>query len=154
MVATSHVNAVLERATQKCDRSGARLTPKRKQILGLLVEADAPLSAYDLVAQYNQRYEQDVKPMSVYRILDFLVENSLVHKLGLANQFIACEHIRCEHAHENSHFVICRQCQKAKEITLSDELVSLLTEHVNAAGYQLSSSQLELDCLCDDCASE
>ena len=144
---------MLERAAQKCTESGSKLTPKRRQILEVLVKAGAPLSAYDIVAQYNNLYDQDMKPMSVYRILDFLASEKLVHKLGLANQYVACEHIRCDHAHDSTHFLICRQCQKTKEVTLSRALLDMLSERVQEAGYQLMSSQLELDCLCDDCAS-
>lgn len=154
VVSAAKAHAILQRAQQKCAQAGVRLTDKRQKILELLIEAGGPISAYDLVHDYNKRHEGDIKPMSVYRILDFLVSENLVHKLDLANQYIACEHIRCEHEHRGSHFLICRECQKAKEVNLSAELLALLTSQIKDAGFQLRSSQLEMDCLCESCAAK
>ena len=54
--------------------------------------------------------------MSVYRILDFLIHEELVHKLETASLYIACAHIACDHQHETPQFLICDRCFTVKEI--------------------------------------
>ena len=39
--------------------------------------------------------------MSIYRILEFLESQQLVHKLKLTNRYVACVHITCNHEHED-----------------------------------------------------
>ena len=90
-------------------------------------------------------------PMSAYRILDFLISEQLVHKLSSENKFVACSHILCRHDHQVPQFLICRQCQRVKEIAISSEIVKTLQVNVEEAGYHLLNSQLELDCICDQC---
>ena len=51
------------------------------------------MSAYELVDYCKETYGVSPPPMSVYRILDFLQQERLVHKLNLANKYIACAHI-------------------------------------------------------------
>jgi len=67
-------------AKDKCDSDGLRLTEKRKRVLNLLIDAQAPLSAYEIKDMFTTRYSEDVKPMTIYRALEFLTETDLVHK--------------------------------------------------------------------------
>jgi Fur family zinc uptake transcriptional regulator len=90
--------------------------------------------------------------MSVYRILEFLEDQHLVHKLNLANKYVACMHISCDHAHAVPQFLICRNCSKVKEISINQTTISALSETVKSAGYNLFSPQVELNCLCESCA--
>ena len=90
-------------------------------------------------------------PMSVYRILEFLEAELLVHKLSSANKYVACSHIACDHAHEVPQFLICGKCQKVKEIAISKTVIDELDKQVVNAGYRLMNSQLELQCLCEHC---
>jgi Fur family zinc uptake transcriptional regulator len=90
--------------------------------------------------------------MSVYRILDFLENEDLVHRLNLAKKYVACSHITCKHAHQVPQFLICKRCSKVKEIGIDAALVQSLKNHIDEAGYSLASQQLEFDCLCADCS--
>lgn len=152
--ASAHINTVLAKAADICSRSGARLTDKRKRILELLLSSGTPLSAYEVADHYNRSAEQSMPAMSVYRIMDFLVAEQLAHKLASANKYVACSHIACSHQHEIPQFLICRKCQKVKEIAIKRSIVEELGENVAAAGFKLMNSQLELDCLCEACLKE
>lgn len=44
----------LLKAQADCLRTGLRLTDKRCKVLKILLQADAPLSAYDIAEQYKQ----------------------------------------------------------------------------------------------------
>lgn len=89
--------------------------------------------------------------MSVYRILGFLQNEQLVHKLNLSNKYVACTHITRQHEHAVAQFLICGQCQKVKEISISDSLTVELQQNVELGGFNLASPQLEMNCICETC---
>ena len=148
------VESVIDEAERRCKERGARLTEKRKQVLSGLLSSDTALSAYELVNYCNSEYGQSLPAMSVYRILDFLQEQRLVHKLNLANKYVACAHITCDHDHGVPQFLICGSCQRVEEISVAKSTINALKRSVQDAGYQLVSPQLEINCICGDCADE
>lgn len=145
------LNNIINKAESMCTHSGGRLTDKRKRILELLLVSNTPLSAYDVADAYNKTAEATMPAMSVYRILDFLESEQLVHKLSSANKYVACSHIACSHKHEIPQFLICGRCQSVKEIAIAKSIIDELDHQVAGAGYKLMNSQLELQCLCDSC---
>jgi len=144
---------ILQRAEQKCRSHGSRLTIKRKYILSGLVMSGKAMSAYELVDFCQKEYAENIPAMSVYRILDFLQEENLVHKLKLANKYVACSHISCGHSHEIPQFLICSQCNEVKEINIKRELLEDIRENVEQANYKLLNPQIELSCLCKECTT-
>jgi len=149
---SKEVDHIIGAAEQQCKTSGARLTNKRKQVLAGLVQADKALSAYELIDYCKAEYGESLPAMSVYRILDFLHEERLVHKLDLANKYVACSHITCDHAHAVPQFLICSQCQVVKEVNIDQSTIDQLKLNVESAGYHLSGFQLEMNCICEACA--
>lgn len=147
----NNTQSVIQHAEQQCIAIGARLTKKRKQILTGLIESDKALSAYELMDFCKQRFGENLPAMSVYRILQFLEEQRLVHKLNLVNKYVVCIHISCDHAHAVPQFLICRSCSKVKEVSINQSTISDLSETVKNARYDLYSPQVELNCLCESC---
>ena len=145
------LHRIMARAQDLCAHSGGRLTEKRKRILELLLIADTPLSAYEVADAYNADAVSAMPTMSVYRILDFLESEQLVHKLSSANKYVACSHITCNHAHKVPQFLICRECQSVKEIAIAKIIIDELGKQVIGAGYNLINSQIELQCVCENC---
>ena len=148
-----NTDKIIERAEQRCKAHGARLTTKRKQMLSGLLQSDKAFSAYELVDYCKSEFGEKIPAMSVYRILAFLQDEQLVHKLKLANKFVACIHIACDHAHGVPQFLICGQCQRVKEIAIKKSTINTLRQSVEEAGFHLLSPQLELDTLCERCVS-
>lgn len=144
---------IIEQAELRCKKQGARLTSKRKQVLAGLLQSDKALSAYELVDYCKNEFDTTIPAMSVYRILTFLENEQLVHRLKLANKYIACAHIACDHDHVVPQFLICGQCQRVKEISIDKSIIQQLVESVKEAGFQLRSTQLEMDSLCQNCMS-
>ena len=140
-------------AERQCADNGVRLTTKRKQVLSALLQSEKALSAYELRDYCHTLFGLSMPTMSIYRILDFLQQQHLVHVLKLANKYVACSHIRCRHEHKVPQFLICGNCQSVKEVGISQSLMTSLNEYVLAAGYHLQSPQLEMDCLCESCKS-
>ena len=148
----SQLKYTLGAAEQSCLASGARLTEKRKNVLTILLRSRTPLSAYEIAEQYSHDFGEPIPAMSVYRMLDFLSGENLAHKLNSENKYLACAHIACEHSHETPQFLICGRCNKVREIGIRPEVIAALHDTVESAGFHLQTSQLELDCICDNCA--
>ncbi|WP_108651141.1 Fur family transcriptional regulator [Dongshaea marina] len=149
----NRVQKALEHAEQKCRNNGGRLTSKRKLVLSGLLLCEKAMSAYELVDFCQQELGEVIPAMSVYRILEFLQQQQLVHKLNLANKYVACCHISCSHSHEVPLFLICGKCQRVKEISLGKITEEELKHDVEQANFQLVSPQLELNCVCDECSA-
>jgi Fur family zinc uptake transcriptional regulator len=147
----SKVQAAIKSAENSCKARGVNLTHKRKQVLSALLQSEKARSAYELADYCKDEFGETLPPMSVYRILDFLQDEHLVHKLKLANKYIACSHITCDHDHGVVQFLICNKCQIVKEITINKAMINKLQRDVENAGFQLASPQLEINCLCHSC---
>ena len=147
------VEQILNRADERCRAKGVRFTEKRQNILRALLKSPVPLSAYEIADAYREATGETIQAMSVYRMLDFLVENSLVHKLASANKFVACSHIACHHDHQTPQFLICERCGAVKEVGIKGDVIKSLQKGASSAGWQLLSPALELPCLCDRCAA-
>lgn len=147
----NNIEDIIHHAEQQCKTRGARLTVKRKQILKGLVESKKALSAYELIKYCKDEYGESIPAMSVYRILEFLQDQHLVHKLNLANKYVACVHISSDHTHAVPQFLICSNCSKVKEVSINQSIISNLNKAVKNAGYDLYKPQVELNCLCETC---
>ena len=147
------LNRIIAKAKEICSRSGGRFTEKRKRVLELLLVSNTPLSAYEIADAYNKTSTGSMPAMSVYRILEFLEAEQLVHKLISTNKYVACSHIMPDCVHETPQFIICSECQSAKEIAISKGIIDELGKLVAKAGYTLTNSQLELQCVCNNCSA-
>lgn len=143
---------IIGSAEAHCRERGRQLTEKRRNVLIGLVKSERALSAYELVDYYKETHKEALPAMSVYRILEFLENEQLVHKLKLTNRYVVCVHIACDHQHEASQFLICTDCQRVKEVTIGKSAMANLRRTVTTAGYTLVSPQLEINCLCAACS--
>ena len=146
------LNATLNSAEEQCRHRGTRLTHKRRAVLKGLVSAGRAMSAYELVDYCERELGESIPSMSVYRILDFLVNEKLAHKLKLANRYVACVHIACNHRHAVPQFLICTECYRVEEVDISRSTMNALKQNVECAGFELVSEQIEVDCICSHCA--
>ena len=145
---------ILNHAEPQCKENGTRFTPKRKQILSELLKSNKALSAYELADLIKEEFRKSIPIMSVYRILEFLEEEKLVHKLNLANKYIACAHIACSHSHALPQFLVCRTCSKVREISIDKRTIDKIQEKVEGAEFQLVNPQLEMHCVCKGCTEK
>lgn len=149
----NQLNKNIELAEKHCKEKGERLTQKRRLVLLALLDSKKAISAYELVEYCKQHYNETISAMSVYRILDFLQEQGLAHKLGLANKFVACSHVVCQYKHQISQFLICDQCQGVEEINIDPLALKDLQTLIKKTGFHLSSPQLEINGVCEKCFS-
>ncbi|MBL6689276.1 MAG: transcriptional repressor [Pseudomonadales bacterium] len=143
---------ILQLAESHCKNRGTRLTEKRKQVLAGLLASQKALSAYELGDYCRDNLGFQLPAMSIYRILEFLEDEDLVHRLDLAKKYVACSHIACDHAHEQPQFLICKSCFRVQEISIDRSLMNTLNKAVKDVGFSLASRQLEFDCFCGECS--
>jgi Fur family zinc uptake transcriptional regulator len=132
-----------------CAARGLRLTPLRAQVLGLVAAAGKPVKAYDLLERMKTA-SGNAAPPTVYRALDFLLEQGFVHRLASINAYVGCHHPNVRHS---VPFLICDGCQAA--IELEDERIAgLLEERAVAIGFETRAQTLEVHGLCAACRAE
>ena len=141
------IEAQLDAAAQACARRGATLTALRRRVLGLILEADGPATAYQLLDRLKETHK-GAAPPTIYRALNFLMEQWLIHKVERLNAFIHCTDAGHYHAVQ---FLICRRCGTVAEI--EDRAVSTALEHAaERAGFQPGNAVVELDGTCAACS--
>jgi hypothetical protein len=78
--ANAHSTRLCQQAAEEfCRRMGARLTRLRRNVLMLVVSAEHPLTAYEILDLLRPK-DPSATPAGVYRSLDFLTELGLVHR--------------------------------------------------------------------------
>lgn len=139
----------LARADAHCGQTGAKLTPIRRRVLELIWQSHKPAGAYDLLARLGGD-GQKVAPPTVYRALDFLVEQGLVHRVESLNAFIGCP--APGHAVQQEIF-ICRLCGTATEIN-DPELGNRIQHDAKALGFTVERQTIEVVGRCRSCPAD
>lgn len=140
------VTSALARAAKVCAGNGARLTALRRRVLELVWRSHRPVRAYDLLGALA-RERANAAPPTVYRALDFLQAQGLVHRIESLNAFIGCDRPGEAHA---GQFLICRECGRAAE--MADGRIEAAMRHGSAAaGFYLERPTVEGIGLCPDC---
>jgi Fur family zinc uptake transcriptional regulator len=128
-----------------------RLTPARQLVLDKLCAAGRPVGAYDMIDIVAQTTGKRPAPVSIYRALDFLLENGLVHRLASRNAYMACAH-RHERA-ATVAFLICDSCGCVTEASSADVATSL-GKLAAASGFRPQAQVIELTGSCRSCIAE
>src|SRR5262245_62725555 len=109
-----------------CATRRERLTPIRRQVLEALLTSHQPLGAYELIDRLSVRGARPA-PITIYRALDFLREQALVHRIESRNAFIACVH-----SHESTDpvvFLICAMCGSGSEAASDAVCGSMMSDY-------------------------
>jgi Fur family zinc uptake transcriptional regulator len=143
-------NSLLEQVSEICDARGVRYTPQRRRVFELICSNQSASSAYELLEQLKES-EPQAKPPTVYRALDFLLEQGFIHKVESENSFISC--CTCGTKKHHSQLLICDQCGNVIEL-LDDNLVTLLANNAEKHGFQITNHVIETHGTCRKCLSD
>ncbi len=139
----------LDAAALACERDGVRFTELRRETLSLILEAEGPVGAYDLLERLKQT-RRGAAPPTIYRALDFLLAQGLVHRVERLNAFIPCPDAG-HHAHP-VQLLICRGCGAVEE--LEDRGVSqAIARAASAKGFRPSLATIEVEGMCAACGA-
>ena len=140
--ARGFVRAVAE----ACEQRGLRLTPLRLRVLELVAAINKPIKAYELLDQLKDE-RAGAAPPTVYRALDFLLENGFIHKLESINSFVSCHHPSQAH---QVPFLICDICAAAVEVC-DEGVARMLADQAMAHGFKPRAQILEMHGTCAAC---
>jgi Fur family zinc uptake transcriptional regulator len=138
---------VIADAEQVCAARGARLTPIRRQVLATLVSGHRPIGAYEIMDRLAEIGPRPA-PITVYRALDFLLENGLVHRIASRNAFLAC--IQKHGSADSIVFMICERCGTVGEAP-STAVAATLREAAMQAGFTPKIPLIEITGVCAHC---
>lgn len=124
-----------------------RFTPMRRATFEFLLAQHAPLSAYDILARLEDRLHKKLAPPTVYRALDFLLEQGLIHRLETNNAYLVCDHPGEQH---ESVYLVCTRCGTTQEVD-DHAVADLLASKARQFGFTPSKQVIEVQGFCNSC---
>ena len=147
-----HTDTLLDRASAICQAHGGRLTDLRRQVLGLILDSEAPTGAYELLDRLKTT-RHGAAPPTVYRALDFLLEHGLIHRVERLSAFVGCvSHDLGEEGGHTAQFLICRSCGRVTELE-DHALAHALAEAARRFGFTINTATIEAEGQCAACAA-
>ena len=143
------VLTAMDTAERLCRERGVRLTPLRRKVLELIWADHRAVKAYDLLTLIGEN-RKNAKPATVYRTLEFLTEQGLIHRVESLNAFIGCN--CCEKPHESILF-ICRQCGEVEERS-APEVIKALSAEAFRTGFSVERKTVEVIGTCAQCTEK
>lgn len=142
-------NSFLEKIETLCKMRNIKLTTQRKTVLEIMLTANRAMTAYDLLDLLKLK-EPQAKPPTIYRALEFLLEQGFIHKVESSNSYIICPHFQ-----DPEHISILFMCDKCKKIIEkhSSDIEVNLKQLASQSDFLIKHSVLELHGLCKLCQS-
>ena len=128
-----------------CHQNNLELTPLRQKVFEILIRGHKPLGAYEILDVLSKEGFSSSPPIA-YRVLDFLIENGLVHKIQGLNSFIACAYADCAHI---PAFVICRKCDNVAEIRGEENFPKASSSSLD---FKIENAMIEILGICSTCS--
>jgi len=147
------VKKAMAAARAACREAGARLTPMREQVLLLIWQSHRPLGAYDIIDQLSARLRHSgernklVAPPTVYRALEFLLAQGLIHRIASRNAFVGCSIQGTDHI---SQFLLCQECGIAIEMA-STAVDQAIQQNATSYGFSIDAETIEISGRCSGC---
>ena len=142
----TEVEAALVRAQARSLQRGFQWTAPRRRVYELLLQAGAPVKAYDLMDQFSDG--KPAKPPTVYRALEFLETQGLAHRIASINAFVSCDLEDPGHA---PAFLICDCCGATEEFQPGP--VRTAANAARAHRFTPRAVALEVRGWCERCAA-
>jgi Fur family transcriptional regulator, zinc uptake regulator len=138
--------AAITHAEELCAARAQRLTPMRRHVLQALLASHRPLGAYEIIERLADPGRP--APITIYRALDFLRDNGLVHRIESRNAFVACVH---NHAGDDFVvFLICEHCGAVGEAP-GGVVAEALKASSRAVGFAPKNPVIEIAGICSHC---
>ena len=127
------------------------LTALRKNILAILLNAQQPLKAYDILEQLKKTHK-NAEPPTVYRVLDFFVKNHIIHRIESSHAYILCHsHKGIEATDKQKHIImLCQTCHSSQEV-FDSVMHTLIDQITSNQDFHMKSNFVELIGFCEKC---
>ncbi|PIE25140.1 MAG: Fur family transcriptional regulator [Neptuniibacter caesariensis] len=142
------IEHALTDARTLCNKRRLRFTPIRELVLKTIWQSHKPLGAYELLPTLADAGFNSAPP-TVYRALEFLQEQGLVHRIALLNAFIGCPHPGEKH---QGSFLICKLCNNTVEID-TREAAQVINAQASQLGFIPEQQAIEVLGICPECSA-
>lgn len=142
------IDTAIARARTLCEERAVQLTPLREKVLQIIWRSHKPVGAYQVLDELSRTHKA-ARPPTVYRALDFLIAEGLIHKIESLNAYLGCGEAGVAHT---SQFLICRACGTTEEI-VDPKLDQALDAAAKRARFTIERKVVEIAGLCGRCAS-
>ena len=142
------VAQALGSAERLCRERGVRLTPVRRRVLELVWSRHEPVLAYDLLDRLREAQPRAAPP-TIYRALDFLQAQGLVHRIECLNAYYSCAEPERPHS---GQFLICIDCNAVAELDDAG-IRDLVRSRARDTGFVVDSETIEVRGRCPACAA-
>ncbi|MFZ2681564.1 MAG: Fur family transcriptional regulator [Patescibacteria group bacterium] len=130
----------------KLQTAGFKITKLRAALLEIFSTKHQPLTLEELNVYLKDR-EVAVHRATLYREIDFLTKQKLIHAVVLSDTKLRYEWSQLDH----HHHAVCLQCHKITDVAI-DETVHELDELVASQhNFQVTRHTLEFFGLCSQC---
>lgn len=136
-------SSALKFAESLCEEKGIRFTAIRRRVLEAIWDNAPHIKAYDLQKNLNETGDH-LNPPTIYRALDFLHSNGLIHRIESLNAFAPCHDSQDYH---EGQFIICDDCGHVSEIH-EDDVVEKLEKRIKDKGFEISHRTIEMRVSC------
>ena len=124
------------------------MTRMRREVYRALLNSAAPRTAYELMEQLSDDLSRRLAPPTVYRALEFLLDQGLIHRLESNNAYLPCP----EPGHEQDCvYFLCQQCGATQEL-VDERFGQLIFETANDMGFVPIKPVLEVQGRCRNCS--
>lgn len=142
------LGAALSQAQHLCESHNTKLTPLRESVLRIIWQSHKPIGAYQIIQLLSRQQDKQVMPPTVYRTLDFLLGQGLIHRINSLNAFIGCPFPNAEHS---NMFMLCKSCGSVAECsTLAVDRA--ISETAARSGFNIDAHSIEVLGLCPQCS--
>ena len=133
-------------------RNTLNLTASRRAVLDILKSAGRPMKAYDILSKL-QEVIKHAKPPTVYRALDYLVSNHVLHRVNNQNAFMYCQqHVECSQQQEKRVSILfsCQLCGAVIE-NANHSLTAVIRQMTSSLGFKSDADMVECSGVCQNC---
>ena len=121
------------------DRGFEHIAADAELVMALLAQSGSDVAGLRAMA---------ARPEFPVFVLDFLLEQGLIHRVERLNAFVGCATAGEQHAHQ---FLICRNCGTTRELTDAG-IEAALRAAASKAGFTALKMTVEIEGLCGNCA--
>ena len=146
----TELNASISRVDEICRSNNLGFTDIRRQVYEIIIKNNKPIKAYEILDEIRNITNKPSHPPTVYRAIDFLIENGFVHKLNSINSFVGCFHPK---THEECYCLICKKCNLYQECC-DDSLKDRISKTAVHNKFVISNTTLEIEGHCLDCSQK
>jgi Fur family zinc uptake transcriptional regulator len=143
------IDEALALAERLCEERGARFTPQRRRVLELIWSNHESVKAYDLLEALKAS-DPSAKPVTIYRALDFLLEQGFIHRVESLNAYVGCPEPGNRH---ERLLLICERCHTVEERP-APAVMEIVAGEIEAAGFTPRRQSFEVHGLCAECAKD